>query len=217
MSRKCSKLDWICLCSARGGRHRIPVWLRCFWAHRSDHVHRGTAHHPIRVGDAAFRVSSSSSLWPRRVHDCCISSTAMATFWSLDLRLRAWRATFPPPTPPRWLTRKSQGKAEELREVGGSLSGGREESRSSEATFTSVETDVWNKSSVLSANLKAASAPCALSPPPVGNGPPDCSNEVSKPENNGRFSFCCHDNVTDLFPWCVCTGGCSQASAGTKP
>lgn len=46
-------------------------------------------------------------------------STATATFWLLDPWLRAWRATFPPATPPSWLTRKSQGKAEELCEVGG--------------------------------------------------------------------------------------------------
>lgn len=71
-----------------------------------------------------------------------------------------------------------------------------EESPSSEAALTSVETDVWNKSSVLS----AASAPCALGPPPVGNVPPDRSNEVSKPENKGRVRFCRHDKAIDHFP-----------------
>lgn len=44
-------------------------------------------------------------------------STVTASFWLLGLRLQARRATFPPPTPPRWLTRKSQGKAEEFNEL----------------------------------------------------------------------------------------------------
>lgn len=52
-------------------------------------------------------------------------STVTVTFWLLGLRQQAWRATFPPPTPPRWLTSKSQGKAEAFNGGGGSLSGGR--------------------------------------------------------------------------------------------
>ena len=38
-----------------------------------------------------------------------------------------------------------------------------------------------------------------------------------KLKNKGRFSFCCHDKANHHFPSCLCTGGCSQASAGTKP
>lgn len=96
--------------------------------------------------------------------------------------------------------------------------------------FTSVETDVWNKTSVLSSGT-SASASCTFRTPPVGNVLCYCYSGFSSPKNNMMMFFflffCLHDNT--LF-WCpthllwmshassaVCSGGCSQASAGTKP